>query len=180
MINKALKDLRRYCSEFEKIENYDKAMTDMEHTWDCHHRLEIGKNGERVSRQDLISHGLYYNRPADELVFLTQSEHRRLHHKGKTFSEETKRKMSEARRGRTLSQGTRRKLSEAMKGKPRSDEHRRRLSESLKGKHPSEETRVKLSESHKGKKLPPRSEEHRRKISEAKKAWWARRRMTKE
>lgn len=120
MINET--KVRRYCSEFEKIENYDKAMTDMEHTWDCHHRLEIGQNGERISMGDLISHGLYYNRPASELIFLTHSEHQRLHHIENQLSEEIRRKISESHKGKPgghlghrHSEETRKKVSESLK-----------------------------------------------------------------
>lgn len=100
-----LRDARRYCSDdISKVENYDKAMTDLGVRYDCHHRLEIGNNGEAISYKDLIAHGLYYHRPASELIFLTKSEHNRLHKKGnknrigKNHSEEAKRKMREARK----------------------------------------------------------------------------------
>ena len=99
-------------------------------------------------------------------------------------SEETKIKISEARKGKPswnkgktgiYSEETRRKLSEARKGKPSwnkgktgiySEETRRKLSEAKKGKKFSEEHKRKMSEAKKGKKL---SEEHKRKMSEAKK-----------
>lgn len=67
--------------------------------------------------------------------------------KGKHFSEETKRKLSEAHKGRVsnrkgckLSDETKRKLSEAHKGKHYnrgkhlSEEHKRKMSEALKGR----------------------------------------------
>lgn len=114
--------VRRFCSEdISQIENYSLAITDMEHTWDCHHRLEVGKNGERTSKQDLIDNGLYYKRPPEELIFLTKREHMRLHrigtnyNKGKKRSEETRRKISEARIGKHHSEETRRKISESRK-----------------------------------------------------------------
>lgn len=98
MINKRPRAIRRYCSEIEKIENYDLALADMENMWDCHHRLEIGKNGEVMSRNDLIEHGLYYHRPPEELIFLLRSEHSRLHTLGKTHSGETRRRIGEAKK----------------------------------------------------------------------------------
>ena len=49
-------------------------------------------------------------------------------------SEETKRKMSEAKKGKPKSEETKRKMSEAKKGKPRSEETKRKLSEASKGK----------------------------------------------
>lgn len=61
-------------------------------------------------------------------------------------SEETKRKMSEAKKGRPRSEETKRKMS-----KPRSEETKKKISETLKGKHHSEEARKKMSEARKGK-----------------------------
>jgi len=56
---------------------------------------------------------------------------------GKTLSEEHKRKISEAHLGKTLSEESRAKISEAMKGRVFSEEHRRKLSEAQEGKkHP--------------------------------------------
>ena len=69
---------------------------------------------------------------------------------GKTFSEETRRKLSDAQKGRTHSEETKIKMSETRKGKTFSEEHRRKLSEA--NKNPSEETRRKLSEASKGRR----------------------------
>ena len=160
--------VKKFCNgDISQIENYDKAVTDIEHTWHCHHRMEIGKNGEIILKKDLISHGLYYNRPPEELIFLTKSEHRRIHRKGMTLSESHKRKISEANKGKKLppiSEETRKKLSEAKKG----DKH------PLFGKHHSEEAKRKMSEANKGKTL---TLAHRKKLSEAIKLYWAKRRM---
>lgn len=70
------------------------------------------------------------------------------------FSEEHKRKISEARKGK----------SSPIKGTSRSDEIKRRISGTLKGHTTSDETRRKISEACKGHKL---SEETKRKISES-------------
>jgi group I intron endonuclease len=78
-------------------------------------------------------------------------------------SEETRKKMSEAKKGRNHSEETRKKMSEMRKGRRPSEEHRRKNIEANRGKKRSEETRKKISESKKGKKF---SEEHCRKISE--------------
>lgn len=164
MINE--KKVRRFCNEdISLIENYDKAMTDMAHTWHCHHRLEVGEDGEIISMDDLKKYGLYYDRPASELIFLTRSEHKSLHSKN-------------------ISQETRKKLSESMKGKQNflghhhTEEHRRKISEAMKGKVRSEEHCRKLSEARKGKYHP--SEEAKKKISESLKVYWEKKRMTKE
>ena len=82
--------VKKYCNEdISLIENYDKAVVDKEQTWDCHHRRE-----SETSKKELIKLGEYYNRPASELIFLTKSEHRALHLKGKHHNEETKKKLS--------------------------------------------------------------------------------------
>ena len=86
-------------------------------------------------------------------------------------SEETKRKMSEAKLGKPLSEETKRKLSAAMLGKHLSEEHKRKIGAAMmgknKGKTRSEETKRKIGAALKGKKMPPRSEETKRKLREA-------------
>ena len=149
----------KYCkNDISLIENYDKAIADTTQVWHCHHRRET-----IYSRSGLIEIGEYYNRPACELIFLTKSEHMRLHNLGKHLSEETRQKLSEANKGENnsmfgkhLSEETRQKLSEARKGKP----------SCMKGKHHSEESRKKIGAARKGKSL---SAETRKKMSEANK-----------
>ena len=138
--------IKKFCNDFTNIENYEKAIADIAHTWQCHHRLETHNSDEterprnaQLSKEELIALGMYYNRPAEEFIFLTEVDHKRLHNAGKKrrpFSEEWKRKMSEAH-----------------KGKHHSEEHKKKLSKANKGKHSevSEETRRKSSEAHKGK-----------------------------
>ena len=98
--------------------------------------------------------------------------------KGKTFSEEAKQNMSEASKGKTRSEETKQKMSEAKKGdkhpnfgKPRSEETRQKMSEAKKGKTFSEEAKQNMSEARKGDKNPnfgkPRSEETKQNISKA-------------
>lgn len=131
------------------IENYEEAMNDTAHTWDCHHRAEILPCG-RFKIEDLKKHGLYYDRPAKELVFLKHKDHLCLHLGGVPLTPEM-----------------RRKISEANKGKPKSEETKRKISEARKGFHWSMEQRQRMSETRKGKKAKPFSEEHKRKLSEA-------------
>jgi hypothetical protein len=166
------KIVSKYCCEdISKIENYDKAIVDTNHIWDCHHRLEThNSDGERrlidLLREELIVLDIYYHRPANELIFLTKSEHHSLHNKGKKcgpFTEEHKRKMSEAHKGKKLSEEQKRRLSEINKGNQYtkgkhwklSEEAKRKSSEARKGKPHSEERKRKISESMKGKKRGP-------------------------
>ena len=74
------------------------------------------------------------NNTLSNLVYLTNSEHRKLH-AGELLHEETRAKLSAAMKGKHLSEETKAKLSAANKGKPAWN----------KGKHPSAETRAKLS-----------------------------------
>ena len=82
------KDINVYCKDFTKIENYSKAILDTSQTWDCHHRLEthLLKNGKWAERDEeilieqLIDDNLYFDRPPEELIFLTRSEHKKFHH----------------------------------------------------------------------------------------------------
>ena len=104
--------VKAYCSEdISLIENYDLAIADNMQTWDCHHRGEILPCG-RFSPNDLKKFGLYYKRPAAELIFLTKAEHTHLHKRGITLSEATKKAMSDTR-----------------KGVPKSEEHKKAISE---------------------------------------------------
>ena len=158
-----------FCKEdISKIKNYDKAIADTTQVWHCHHMTETWWH---CSKQDLIENECYYNRKACELIFLTPEEHKRLHMKGVTLSDETRRKMSESKKGRIFSEEHRRKLSESHKGHTVSEETRKKMSEAKKGennplygKHFSEETRRKISEANKGHTV---SEETRRKLSES-------------
>ena len=67
--------------EKEMIENYYEAQKDDFNGWEIHHRMELRATGAVVdsSKQELINWGLYYNRPANELIFLKKEEHVKLH-----------------------------------------------------------------------------------------------------
>lgn len=97
------------CEDLSLIENYDKAINDNTKIWDVHHRLEIREDGTLVSSKELIEKGLYWHRPANELIFLTKAEHNRLHNYN--MREETKQKM----RSKKLTEESKRKISEARK-----------------------------------------------------------------
>lgn len=116
----------KYCKNYQDIENFEKALKDNFKGWHCHHRLEThNSDGERrlvdISAAELLALGMYYNRPAEELIFLTISEHSKLHsegehnpmygkqgywkgktgpNKGKRLSKEHINKVAEANRGK--------------------------------------------------------------------------------
>lgn len=140
------KGIKRFCKDYAKIENYDKAIADTTQTWQCHHRLEThNSDGERrlvnISSAELIALDMYYDRPPEELIFLTTVEHRRLHLKGKPSpckgkhrSEETKRKIGAANKGKVRTVAMRAHWSTVRKGKKPSEETKKKISEALKGK----------------------------------------------
>ena len=87
-----------FCSDpLELVENYQQALADDFAGWCIHHRLEIRPDGTRVSMQELKDNGLYYGRPASELVFMRNGEHTTLHWFGKSMPEEVKNKISQTR-----------------------------------------------------------------------------------
>lgn len=150
---------KRFCKEPEKIENYEKAKAGNFVGWECHHRLETHtSDGERrlvdITVAELKALGMYFDRPPEELIFLTKVEHASLLNKGKKFSEEHKKKISEAKKN--MSDETRYKLCIANIGEKNP----------MYGKKHSAETKIKMSEVRKGK---PKSIEHINKIAEANK-----------
>ena len=72
---------KRFCSEdISLIENHHEAIADEKRTWDIHHRRESDENGKTLfTGKQLIEMGLYFKRPAAELIFVTRSMHRKLH-----------------------------------------------------------------------------------------------------
>ena len=150
-------NFKLYCKDYKNIENYEAAKKDNFVGWCCHHRLQTWTSeGERravdITAEELQALGMYYGRPASELIFMKKSEHTQLHQKGKTHphSLETRKKMSEAQKGKKIWN----------KGKTLSDEHKKKISEATKGennpfygKHHSAESKKKMSESQKGKHI---------------------------
>lgn len=146
-----MRNYKCICNNIENVENYDKALADDFEGWQLHHHLEThNSDGERriidITKKELIALNMYYHRPANELIFLTTKEHRHLHMKEKHWSEETRTKMSKAKKGKPSNR----------KGKQLSEETKRKMSESKKGeRNPfygkclSEKTKKKMSETHK-------------------------------
>lgn len=135
---------KRYCKDIENVENFEKAAADNFKGWQLHHILEThNSDGERrlvdITASELVKLGMYYNRPAEELIFLTSREHNAFN-KGKPKSEETRKKLSEAHKGKQFSEEHKKKLSESKKGE----------NNSMYGKKHSEEARKKMGNCHKG------------------------------
>lgn len=150
--------LKFCCEDISLIENYKEARYDTSQIWECHHRLEI--QGDKIlSMQDLKEMGLYYNRPASELIFLTRSEHRSIHGKGRSLSDKIKEKLSKAHSGKILSEEHKKKISKSLKGKNNPMYGKKRFDLSFrnktnpptKGKKMSEEQKMKISKALKGK-----------------------------
>ena len=123
------------------------------HQWQVHTHLGYKK--------DYDIHHLDENKmnnSLSNLVYLSKSEHTKIHSEKRVFSDETKQKMSEVHKGRKASEETKQKISEALKEKNAGEKN------PMFGKHHSEESKQKMSEAHKNM-----SEETKRKISEAKK-----------
>lgn len=87
--------------------------------------------------------------------------------RGKGFSKETRKKISEANKGREIPQETREQISKTLMGHSISLDTREKISETVKRICASPEHRKKLSDAQ--KRRPPISEETRRKLSEASK-----------
>ena len=73
--------------------------------------------------------------------------------KGRSLSEEIRKKLSEVKKGRHRFEETKKKLSEANKGRHHSEESKKKISEVRKGIQFSEETKKKMSEAHSKKIL---------------------------
>ena len=122
---------------------------------------------------------------------------------GKIHSDETKRKMSNARKGKTgkpVSDETRQKMSDAHKARWADPEHQKKMSEIRAGKKRgphSDEAKAKMSAARKGRISPegearrkaaqiaavkgkPLSEEQKLRLSEIRKLWWAEKRASTE
>lgn len=115
-----------------------------------------------------MSKGKFY-----ELAKINFSELMSVKHKGKTVSEETRKKISESRKGKPspnkgkpMSDVQKQKLSIAKKGKHQSPEVIARQVESRKGYTHSEETKRKIAEGNKGKIMPKKTGEQKKIVSE--------------
>lgn len=138
---------QQYCKDdISKIENYELAKADNFKGWHIHHRLELTLDGEFAHTvEDLKRMGMYYNRPYFELIFLTKSEHQRIHAKNRSISTLNKMKSTlllQHRKfgklnnfyGKHHSYNTKQKISKANKGRKRTKEFKELQSSLRKGK----------------------------------------------
>lgn len=170
---------KAFCKDdIAKIENYQEAVSDPSQTWHIHHRREID---DGISRRELIKKREYFHRPSCELIFLTKSQHMRLHRLGSKLSAKIRKKMSKAQSGenngffgKTHSETSKQKMSIAKIGKHHSAESKKKISQALSGRHLSEETKKKISQAKLGEKNPnfgkTPSEETKKKL--AGRHWW--------
>lgn len=106
--------LTEYCREYWNIENYELAESANFKGWVCHHRYEIDNNGEtRYTASELKEMNLYYDRPSYELIFMTTSEHRKLHNNTTDYKES----MSKAKKNHIVTEETKDKIAKAAKGR---------------------------------------------------------------
>ena len=128
MADRKLELIKRYCKEYTKIENYDKALANNFEDWECHHKLEVHSDYKNTYK-DLIMMNLYYNRPPEELIFMPKSEHKSLHHKGRIKSKEECNNIARARLGFKFSDEAINKMRESHKGKKLSEETKLKMKE---------------------------------------------------
>ena len=142
--------VKKYCCDnISKILHYENAIADKKETWDCHHKLETHTSegflrSVPLTKEELKALEVYYNRPAEELIFLKQDVHKYIHQAGKPMSEDLRKKISIANRNNVSTRCNaemRRKLSEIAKA---------RNTKYFLGKHHTEESKKLLSKSHKG------------------------------
>lgn len=62
-----------YCRHPELIENYAKAVADTTQVWEVHHKME-----KCFPQKTLVAIGWYYDCEPEELIFLTEEEHKKL------------------------------------------------------------------------------------------------------
>ena len=141
--------LKVVCRNPELIENYELAKADNFKGWVIHHRLETISTGAVVTstRQDLIDWGIYYDRPADELIYLTRAEHNKIH--AAEIPEETRKRISNSLKGKnTWTKGN----QTWWLGRHHTEEAKLKISKASTGRKHSIESRLKVSKALKGRK----------------------------
>lgn len=140
--------IRYCCEDVSLIENYELAKADTTQKWVIHHRLETHtSDGElrrvSLSRKELVALGMYYNRPAKELIYMPAKDHLSLHSRinNPMDSTENRKKVAESKignawnKGKKFTEDHKKKISEKLKGRKRSIDFRKKLSDAKIGKH---------------------------------------------
>lgn len=137
----------KYTNDLESVENFELAKLDNFVGWHCHHRLETHFSDgthrpveARLTMSELVALGLYYDRPAEELIFMRAADHKRLHQLGVKYGSLTKLKHSIQMLGNKHNVG--RHLSEEIKAK---------ISKSHMGIKHTEEAKLKMSKAKRSK-----------------------------
>lgn len=173
----------RFCYELNKVENYELAKSENFVDWSLHHRLETHfSNGDprpkkcNLTVKELKALGMYYNRPADELLFMRKSDHMRLHalasnnfkpqfgnqyKKGYHPSVETRARISETSKAVVHTQDWNKKVGESQK------KYWDNLSSEEKNKRSKTDSEAQKKWWAEHPEARVMSEEHKRKISEA-------------
>lgn len=144
-----------YCCEpVDQIEGYipeEKRTTKMV----IHHRLESHDESGTLrtrflSMQQLKDAGLYYNRPASELIWMTESAHKSLHQEDLSYKENLQ-KMSKKNIGRKMSDTQKNTLREKAIGRKHTAETKAKLREINIGKTMQKSVKDRISNTLKGR-----------------------------
>lgn len=128
----SISSVELYCYEdISLIENYNEAINS-DKQYVCHHKNEIILNKSRI---ELIKMGLYYNRPANELIFLTRSEHSHIHTNGNNNPMYGKNDVNNPNYGSHRTQEQKNNISKSLLGRKLSEEHKNKISIKTKGEN---------------------------------------------
>ena len=142
--------MNNYCTEsIENIEGYIPESLRKEKMV-IHHRLESHDENNQLrtrflSVQQLKDAGLYYNRPASELIWMTDTEHKKLHQQDLSYKENLE-KMSAKNIGRKLTDNQKQIMREKALGRKHSSASKQKLREANLGKKMKKSVKVKISD----------------------------------
>jgi len=114
------------------------------------HKIDIGSY-IKVKRELVKFSAVNMKEIGSNPIHITKRVNARKNNGGYVFSNETRKKMSDAKLGKTMSTLTKEKISKSNKGKPKSPEHNKKVSDALTGRTHNIETRKKISDAKIGK-----------------------------